>query len=239
MPVLLVVEAVTVLYGTLGGHPSTFLDTIQRSGEPIERVVIYTGSASEEERKNSQKALAVVTKTLDSMRIEFDHRNFTSPRDFATILRTLLFDLLERTSDHVLFNLTGGPETITVAATVACLLLGIRVLYNPGEPNVGATSVELPVFRVRYSQVLTEKQRELLRAIHDEAPGSLDDLAVVLGKDNATITYHVQRLQELGAVKLLADPRNRLIRTPKLTPTGDIMLMVEEIIKEGREKPRA
>ena len=222
----------TMMFGTLGWHPAKFLAAIPRFRESIEGAVIYTGSAGEEERRRSGEALREVSKTLDSLSIPFNHRNFASPWDFSGILRTFLSDLSGTNSDQVIFNLTGGPKTMTVAATVACLLLGIRVLYVPEELEGGAAPVELPLFRIQYSQVLTEKQQEVLRAIRDEAPESLDELAAMLGKANTTVTFHVQRLQKRGAITLLPSPRSRLVRTPKLTPAGEVMLMAEEILGE-------
>ncbi len=93
--------------------------------------------------------------------------------------------------------------------------------------------------RVRYSDVPTEKQQDVLRMIREKAPESLDELAVALHKANATVTFHVQRLQELGAVTLMSNPRNLLFRTPKLTPAGQIMLMAEEILGGTGERHKA
>ncbi len=222
------------MFGTLGWHPSKFLDAIPRSGETIERVVVYTGSTGEEERRKSRRALRVVTETLEAVHLPFDHRDFTDPWDFTGILRTLLSDLREESSEEALFNLTGGPKTMTVAATVACLLLGVRVLYVPEEQEGGGVPVELPLFRVRYSDILTEKQQEVLRVIREESPESLDELAVALRRANTTVTFHVQRLQALGALTLVPHPENRLIRTPKLTPAGEIMMMAEETLEGSR-----
>lgn len=228
--------AMTVLFGTLGWHPSKFLDAIPRAGETIERVVIYTGSTGEEERRNSRRSLQVVTETLDAMHLPLEHRDIANPWDFTEILRTFLSDLREGRPDETLFNLTGGPKTMTVAATVACLLLGVRALYVPEELEGGGVPVELPLFRVRYSDMLTERQQEVLRVIREEAPESLDELAGALRRANATVTFHVQRLQDLGAVTLVPHPGSRLVRTPKLTPAGEIMLMAEQILDGTRKR---
>ncbi|MFQ5871694.1 MAG: helix-turn-helix domain-containing protein [Candidatus Geothermarchaeales archaeon] len=220
-----------VLFGTLGFHPEKFLAAIPGLGGRVTRVIIYTGAqASGTERSMSEAAISKVIRTLDAMGTSYDHRQFSSPWAFSEIFRVFLHDLQSYPPQDVVFNLTGGPKTMTVAATMACLMHGVRVIYVPEELGGPGAAVELPLLRIRYSQVLTSSQRRILHAIRERLPRTLDELARHLKLRNATVSYHVGRLEELGALTLVRDESNRTFRTPQLTPAGEIMLEAEEIL---------
>ncbi len=216
----------TVLYGTLGFHPRKFLRALPEVEEPINRVVIYTGYASEESKKRSLEALGRVRTAIESIGISFDHREFQNPWDFYEILERLMIDLKEE-DDNILLNLTGGPKTMTVAAALVSLFLGIRVIYVPEQDNGKVEPFELPLFRIPYSRVLTDKQLKVLKAVMKQKPNSLDELAKILRLKNATITFHIRRLENLGAIELEDDPDNRKLRVPQVTTAGKIMLLAE------------
>jgi len=235
-----VLVSVVVLFGTLGFHAGKFLDAVPRAGVPVERIVIYTGrAAGQAERRMSTAALAEVEQTLRSMTIPCTHREFSSPWNFVEILRAMMSDLRQERAENVVFNLTGGPKTMTVAATIACLVAGAKAVYVPEELKGGAAPIELPLLRIRYSEILTKGQQRVLRAIRDRQPESLNELAVLLRLKNPTISFHVERLRQIGAVTFLPNPRNRLLRTPRVTPAGEIMLLAEEILGvESADKKR-
>jgi CRISPR locus-related DNA-binding protein len=230
-PPSLVRGSVATLFGTLGFHHEKFLAAIPAAAERIERVLVYTGRESKaRERKMSQAALAKVKYVLESMDVPYEHREFASPWDFVDILRTLMVALQKERREDTVFNLTGGPKTMTVAATVACLIHGVRVLYVPEELGGGAAPIELPLLRIRDSQVLTGSQQRVLQVIQDHSPKSLAELAGILDLSSATVTFHVQHLEELGAMTSLVDLKNRVLRTPRVTAAGEIMLIAERIL---------
>lgn len=72
----------------------------------------------------------------------------------------------------------------------------------------------------------------MLQAVKKHEPRSLDELAEILRRSNATITFHAQRLEELGALTFLSDPKNRLLRSPRVTFTGEVMLMAEQALSK-------
>lgn len=178
----------------------------------------------------SSAALAEVKQTLESLTVPYTHREFSSPWNFIEIVHAMLADMRREPPENVVFNLTGGPKTMTVAATIACLILGARAVYVPEELKGGATPIQLPLLRIRYSAILTESEQRVLRAIQDHQPESLNELASILRLKNPTISFHVGRLREIGAVTFLPNRRNRLLRTPRATPAGEIMLLAEEIL---------
>ncbi|MFQ5934760.1 MAG: MarR family transcriptional regulator, partial [Dehalococcoidia bacterium] len=215
-----------VLFGTLGFHPAKLLAAIPSVGLTIERAVIYTGVVGEgEERSLSDEALRDVTRTLDTLGVPAEHREFTSPWAYREMLETLVRDLHQYPPDGVVFNLTGGPKSMTVAAAMACLMLGIRVIYVLEELGGPGKVIELPLLRIRYGSVLTPSQWKILKTIRDGRPVSLDDLSKQLRRKAATVSYHVDNLLKLGAVRLAQDENRRTTRIPFLTETGEVMLL--------------
>ncbi len=220
-----------VLFGTLGFHPEKLLSAIPGLDVPIDYVVIYSAAqAKTKERALARVALKQVTDTLEAMGMSYEHREFTSPWSFSDMFRVLLRDLQSHRPEEVVFNLTGGPKTMTVAATMACLMCGVRVIYVPEELAAPGAPVELPLLRIRYSQVLTPSQQRVLRAIHETSPATLDELARYLRLKNATVSYHMERLEKMGAVTLHLEEGKRSSKRPRLTTAGEIMLLAEETL---------
>ena len=176
----------TVLMGTLGFSPEKFLGALPAVGGSLERVIIYLGhQEGKEERRRSSRALTEVTRSLQSMGIPNEYREFSSPWDFDDILGTLMSDIRGIGPDKVLFNLTGGPKTMTVAATMVSLLMGVRVIYVPEELDGRGEAVELPLFRIPYSRVLTERQMQILRTIQERDPETRPELRGTRRRENA------------------------------------------------------
>ncbi len=220
-----------VVFGTLGFTAEKFLAALPSVGAQVERAVVYTGrEVKPREKRLSDTALAKVRSVLQAMTIACDHKEFSSPWDFAEIARSMMMDLREVDPRRAVFNLTGGPKTMTVAATVACLVHGVRVLYVPEELEGPSVPVELPLLRIRYSQVLSETQQKVLRVVRDHSPRSLDELAQILRKSNSVVTVHAQKLAALGALSFLPNPDNRLLKAPRMTVAGEIMLAAEEAL---------
>lgn len=94
------------------------------------------------------RAVRKVERTLRDLGLPFQRRTLRDPFDYVGTLERLVEDLRGTADRHVLFNLTGGPKTMAVAATMACLLRGIPVLYVPEEePN--PEPIPLPIVRMR------------------------------------------------------------------------------------------
>jgi len=218
------------LFGTLGFSAKKFLAAIPAVGQAIEKAVVYTAADKPVDLKRSEQAFHEVKETLAAIVIRCEHRKFSSPWDFGEITRTLIHDLSNEDPLNVIFNLTGGPKTMTVAATIACLVHGVRVIYVPEEAEGLGTPFVLPLLRIRYSEFLTATQAQVLAAVREHEPRSLDELAAILHRSNATISFHAKRLEGIGALAFLQDSSNRLVRSPRLTFTGEIMLLAEQAL---------
>ncbi len=224
------------LYGTLGFHPEKLLGAIPSVQGYLEGVVVYTATEKGEALKRSKRALEAVRKTLEPMGVGMEHRTFGSPWDFSHIVERLMADLDEERTNQVIFNLTGGPKTMTVAATMTCLFLGIKAIYVPEEEG-NQEAIELPLFRIPYSSILSPVQHKVLSAIDENEPGSLQELSRILRRSNATLTFHAKKLETMGAIELMENPQDRGVRVPRLTSAGRIILNAERILfPEGKKR---
>lgn len=95
---------------------------------------------------------------------------------------------------------------------------------QPGEPKVWFTSTE------SFAKVLSAGNRELLRIIAENAPGSLDELARLTGRAKSNLSRTLKTMESYGLVRLERGERGRI--APKvahdrveldlpITPTKD------------------
>jgi predicted transcriptional regulator len=83
---------------------------------------------------------------------------------------------------------------------------------SPAEPKVWFTSTE------SFAKVLSAGNRELLRIIAEQAPGSLDDLAQMTGRAKSNLSRTLKTMAGYGLVRLERGERGRV--TPKCRTTG-------------------
>lgn len=77
------------------------------------------------------------------------------------------------------------------------------------QPKVWFTSTE------SFAKVLSAGNRELLRVIAEQAPGSLEELARITGKAKSNLSRTLKTMAGYGLVRLERGERGRI--TPKLT----------------------
>lgn len=92
------------------------------------------------------------------------------------------------------------------ARTVAVARGERRILA--GEPKVWFTSTE------SFAKVLSVGNRNLLRVIAEQAPGSLDELARITGKAKSNLSRTLRTMEGYGLVRLERGARGRI--TPKV-----------------------
>lgn len=73
-----------------------------------------------------------------------------------------------------------------------------------GEPKVWFTSTE------SFARVLSKGNRELLRIIAEEAPGSLDELARISGRAKSNLSRTLKTMAGYGLIRLERGVRGRL-----------------------------
>lgn len=79
---------------------------------------------------------------------------------------------------------------------------------SPAEPKVWFPSTE------SFAKVLSAGNRELLRVIAEEAPGSLDELARLTGRAKSNLSRTLRTMEGYGLVSLERGERGRI--TPKV-----------------------
>lgn len=77
----------------------------------------------------------------------------------------------------------------------------------PDEPKVWFTSTE------SFAKVMSAGNRDLLRVIADQAPGSLDELARITGKAKSNLSRTLKTMAGYGLVRLERGERGRLVPT--------------------------
>jgi len=216
----------TVLFGTLGFTPEKFLGAIKTIPN-VTRVVFYTAHTPRaKDRAQSERAIQEVERALAALGIPSQHVKLADPFDFGGCLTQLLVDLRPAGAEGMVFNLTGGTKPMAIAATVACMVLGVPAYYVPEEQE-GAQAIELPIFRIRYSNVLTAKEYRILEVIREFQPRSLKELADRLEIEPSTLSGHLRNLEKLGAIRLIPIEGKGLLRRPDLTEAGTLLLAVE------------
>ena len=73
-----------------------------------------------------------------------------------------------------------------------------------GEPKVWFTSTE------SFAKVLSAGNRDLLRIIVEQAPGSLDEVARMTGRGKSNLSRTLKTMEGYGLVRLMRGARGRL-----------------------------
>jgi predicted transcriptional regulator len=66
----------------------------------------------------------------------------------------------------------------------------------PGEPTVWFASTE------SFARLLSASNRELLRIIHEQKPGSLDELARITGRATPNVSRTLKKMESFGLVRM-------------------------------------
>lgn len=77
----------------------------------------------------------------------------------------------------------------------------------PQEPRVWFPSTE------SFAKVLSAGNRDLLRIIAEQAPGSLDELAQLTGRKKSNLSRSLKTMANYGLVQLERGPRGRIAAT--------------------------
>lgn len=205
-----------VVFGTLGFTPDKLLPSL-RHHAPVDAVRVFHDT---DER--SKDAAADVRAHCDELGLACE----TIPVDAFDMLDavgTIRKEVSAFDTGAIVFNITGGTAVLSCAALLTCVLDGIRTettdlrdKSQPPEP--------LPLLTIEYSELLTDAQRRVLRAISERnGKVSQSDLVDVLGLRKATVSHHVKSLKERGLVtgRRAEDARKEYLEVP---PSADLLL---------------
>lgn len=97
------------------------------------------------------------------------------------------------------------------------------------DPKVWFTSTE------SFAQVLSSGNRELLRVIHEQAPGSLEELALITGRAKSSLSRTLKTMAGYGLVSM--EPGQGRKRMPKVLYDRvalDLPILERQDAKGGR-----
>lgn len=205
-----------VVFGTLGFTPEKFLPSL-RHHAPVDAVRVFHDA---DER--SREAAVEVVDHCDDLGLDCE------------ALEVDAFDMLDATRHirkstdafdpgQIVFNITGGTPVLSCAALLTCVLEGLRAeTSNPEDPSQPPQT--LPLLTLEYSELLTDAQRRVLRAIAERSGKvSQSDLVDVLDLRKATVSHHVKSLKERGLVsgERAEDARMEYLSVP---PSANLLL---------------
>ena len=153
--------------------------------------------------------------------------------DAATLLADFwaLMDavLREKGSDPMTTLKVGIASYAEMKARTMRIARGERRLAG-GEPKVWFTSTE------SFAKVLSAGNRELLRIIAEQAPGSLDELAQITSRAKSNLSRTLKTMEGYGLIRLERGDRGRI--TPKVEHDRvelDLPLIGPEVAGRKRE----
>lgn len=205
-----------MVFGTLGFTPEKFLPSL-RHHAPVDAVRVF-----HDDDERSRDAARSVEKHcrdlgLECKAIEVDAFNML---EAAHEIRR---ETDEFEPGEVVFNITGGTPVLSCAALLTCVLDGLRAeTADPEDPSQAPEP--LPLLTIEYSELLTDAQQRVLRAIAERSGKvSQSDLVEVLDLRKATVSHHVKSLKERGLVtgERAEDARMEYLSVP---PSASLLL---------------
>ena len=211
----------SIVFGTLGHRPQSLIPSIKAT-EKVERVVFYYGGD-----QHAAKAKDEVVDYCKSLRIPVDAVELPDVFDLMSIARRIRSDIREwkkRGTKIAIFNIAGGTRPTSSAALLACILEGIPTVY---VHDVTYDEISLPLLKIEYTKVLSEKERKILgliRKAQAKKPLSEVELAKQFGVTKATMNYHVKQLIKKGAIAISPDPEDTRRKLLTIEPTIELLL---------------
>ncbi len=217
----------SVVFGTLGFRPKSFIPTI-KSTEHVEKVVFYCGADRndpEAVRKVADAKKAVLG-FCQAMKVPAHAVELEDPFDFKGIAMRIRNDIQRHKREGheiAIFNIAGGTRPTSSAALLACILEGVPTVYIH---DVTYEEVRLPLLRMEYARVLSNEEREILKFLmKNRLRGFTEvELASALDKHKATVNYHLRNLVAKGALRLEPHPSDSRKKLVRLEDSTELLL---------------
>ncbi|HLE98195.1 MAG TPA: DUF6293 family protein [Candidatus Thermoplasmatota archaeon] len=210
----------TIIFGTLGFTPDKLLPSLASHGD-VTRLVFF-----HDKEPRSVKAAAQVREHCLRRGIESE----AHPLDAFDIIECAT-KMRERVKRHgatsIVFNVTGGTAVISSAATLTCILEGVRAVYLNEKTG---KEVDLPLLTMRYDEILNEEQRRVLALVAKKGKGGCSQADIMRDTklSRATVSHHVKNLKNkrlLRAVPHKEDSRKEVLTVME---SAALLLMGDE-----------
>ncbi len=209
-----------ILFATLGFRPEAIQPVIRASSD-IDKIVFY-----HDDHESSIKAKEDLCRYCDSIGLKNVPIKIDDAFDFMQLAKRIKQDIRRYRKEGIeisLFNIAGGTKLMSSAALLVCILEGIPATYVHDKT---LQPFPLPLLRIKYSETLTSKQKEILRFLlqHKEKEYTECELACALGVEKATINHHISKLVEKGAITLTPKVNDRRAKVVRVQPTVELLL---------------
>lgn len=187
----------------------------------MEKVIFY-----HDHHDSALKARDEVTKYCESIGVRSVPYEIDDAFDFMQIAKRFRQDVrkYQKEGKHIaFFNIAGGTKLMSSAALLVCILEGIPATYVHDKT---LKPFELPLLRMKYSDTLTPKQRDLLMYLLNHKSSELTEieLARAMDVEKATMNHHISRLVEKGAITLVPKAKDRRAKVVKVNPAIELLL---------------
>lgn len=206
----------TVVFGTLGFTPKKLLPSVT-SHEDVRKLVFYHDRAEKSRQAAERVREFCRERRLDVEGVELD------AFDVLECAMRMRRDVRRHGEDEVVFNVTGGTPVISSAATLTCVLEGVRAVYV--DERTGK-EVNLPLLSLRYDEILNAEQRRVLVFVAKRADGCTQaDVMRGLKLSRATVSHHVQNLKRKQLLRAEQDPKDARRETLRVQESAALLLM--------------
>ncbi len=209
-----------LLLGTLGFRSETLLPAI-RAAENIEKVVFFHDGHESSVKAKSEVCSYCEATGLKAVPIKVD-----DAFDFMQMAKRIRHEVRRYRNEGAEirgFNIAGGTRLMSSAALLVCILEGVPATYVHDKT---LEPFPLPLLRMRYSDTLTTKQKEILKflLLNRDKPLTEKQLADAIGVEKATINHHVGQLVEKGVVSLVPKAGDRRAKIVKVDEAMELLL---------------
>lgn len=206
----------TVVFGTLGFTPEKLVPTVTKHANVTKLVFFH-------DKDPRGKAAAKRVKQFCKDRDLPAEGHEVNAFDIIECTRQMKQAMRAYPRDEIIFNLTGGTPVISSAATLVCILEGVRAVYIH---EVTKEEVSLPLLTVRYDAILNEAQRRVLRHVAKSNDGECTqaDIVKALKLSPSTVSYHVKNLSAQHLLQAEADPEDTRSLRLRILPSATLLL---------------
>lgn len=207
----------TVIFGTLGFTPKKLLPTVSNHPD-VEKLVFYHDQHEQSRRAAERVREFCHDRKLDVRGVELD------AFDIIDCARQMRDDLRKEGADRSVFNITGGTPVISSAATLACILEGVRAVYIH---ETSGQEIPLPLLSMRYEEILNPEQRRVLAFIARAGDAGCTQADVTRGLNlaRATVSHHVTNLKKKQLVAAETDPADARRERLRVRESAALLLM--------------
>lgn len=207
-----------IMVATLGFTPERVIEPIKTESDIDELWVFYS------EHEYSKKAEEKVKRFARSVGIIY--RSFQLPDSFdvKAIVEFMKNKIKNRAENKeiTVFNVSGGTHIMAASAVLVALIYGIPMVYVREDNN---SVVSLPILKIEYRDFLTPKEHEIIKILKGCEGITITALAKKLGLNKATVSQHMRRLEDKGAVVVERDPENRRTVRIRLTIASKLLVV--------------